>query len=949
MSSVRLLGPVEVWAGEERLVLGGPRQLALLGLLAVNANRAVSTDTFLQELWADQLSGRHALQMAVARLRQTLRRLEGDGEPVLRTVSGGYLLSLPRGALDVELFEALVLDGRRALEAREYARAGELLREALGLWRGPPLAELSYEEFAQPEIRRLEELRLSAIEASMDAGLGAGRHAELIGELEALVATHWTRERLAGQLMLALYRSSRQSEALEVYQRTRGELAGQLGLEPGPALKALQVQILEQAPALQATVDHTHGVPSAGAADGGANRVDRSDSRAPVLPLLANRTIGRGREIDAVHGLVVSSDARLITLTGPGGVGKTRLALAVAHAVKSFFSDGVCWVELAAVARPEDVAATILRALALTPRRGESPAEAVLSCLTNKRLLLVMDNFEHVLDAAVLVADLLAACPEIRILATSREPLRLGWEQQYSVPLLEAHAAVELFAARARAVAPGASIDRLVVGEICERLDRLPLAIELAAARTRMLSPPDILDRLRRRLPVTAEGPRNAPERQRTLRATIDWSYDLLSVEQRQLLARLAVFAGGCTLAAAQTVAKADLDALQALMDRSLIRREGNRYSMLVTIHDYALERLDHSGEGEDARLAHAQWLVELLEAQGLPHPGWPDARSRGVVASEEENFTAALEWASRTGRSEVLARLAGPLVGVWLTQGRLHEADRWMKLVLENQERYSGRLAAQVLSAAAVLARYRGEYDESVVLGQQALEHWREVGDKRAIGMTLLELAPSVSASAHAPRDRALWEQAIQFGRDNNLTEVLAGALVNLADLVLSNGSLSEGRALCEESLALSPPGSSAWDVAALNLAYIETVEGRPAEAEQLSSRALENALLRGDLLDTAFAAIALAWPLAQQGRLEFSARLLGAGLGFLQTAGLTPQWMDDASKAAVLDILHSQLDGETVEALIAEGRDRGLEVVASEALNDSGRRQEFAQTNDR
>ena len=338
----------------------------------------------------------------------------------------------------------------------------------------------------------------------------------------------------------------------------------------------------------------------------------------------------------------------------------------------------------------------------------------------------------------MLVADLLSACPGLRVLATSREPLRLGREQQYEVPLLSHQDAIELFRSSCSGRRPERERrPRPESGAICDRLDRLPLAIELAAARTYMFSPAEILDRLERRLPVTATGPRDYYTASARCKATLDWSYNLLNVEEQRLFARLSVFAGGCTLSAGQSVCGADLDTLQALLERSLVRRDGSRYSMLATIREYALELLAQSGEGEEIRGAHAQLLVELLETQGLPYPGWPDATSLAILEPEQENFTAALEWTSRTGRSESLARLAGPLVGVWFAEGRVHEADRWMKLVLVNREGYSGRLAAQIMSTGALVARTRGEYIERFEAGEKALEYWREVGDVRAIGMT--------------------------------------------------------------------------------------------------------------------------------------------------------------------------------------------------------------------
>jgi len=251
MAHYRILGPLEASVGERSLPTGGPTQLKLFAFLVLHANRAVSSDVLIDAVWGPSRSGAAKLQMAIARLRQTLRPLDRDGKPALLTVGGGYLLAMAPGMLDAEVLQERVHGGRCALAAGDHARAGELLRAALGLWRGPPLAELSYEDFAQPEIRRLEELRLEALQSRIEADLRLGLHAQLIGELESLLVQHRSRERLAGQLMLALYRSGRQGEALEIYQRTRAYLAQELGLEPGPALKAIQSQILQQTVPLQ--------------------------------------------------------------------------------------------------------------------------------------------------------------------------------------------------------------------------------------------------------------------------------------------------------------------------------------------------------------------------------------------------------------------------------------------------------------------------------------------------------------------------------------------------------------------------------------------------------------------------------------------------------------------------------------------------------------------------
>ena len=920
-----ILGPLEVAdEGGRGLVLGGRRQRSVLAILLLHANEVVARDRLMEELWSGRppASAATSLHAHVSRLRRAL----GEERRIV-TAGGGYLIRVADGELDRDRFERLVEEGAAAISRGDWELACGSVREALSLWRGPPLSDFRYDSFAQAEIARLEELHVGAVERRIEAELALGREAQVVGDLERLVREHPYRERLRGQLMLALYRTGRQADALAAYQAARRTLVQELGIEPSAELRELEQAILRHDPSLS---------PAAQAPPLAAGR----------LPVPATPFLGRARELAEITTLLRETDGRLLTLTGAGGSGKTRLALRAAHACAGEHRDGAWFAGFADVTDPELIAPAISHAIGLSDEPDLTPAQQLEGYLRDRELLLVLDNLEQLTPGVGVLGELLARAPGVRMLVTSREPLHLAGEQQYEVPVLDLGDAIELFTARTKTVAPNLAIDRESVAAVCERLDRLPLAIELAAARTKVLTPDEILDRLERRLPVTATGPRDAPHRQRTLQATIDWSYNLLNVEEQRLFARLSVFAGGGTLAAAQTVCGADLNTLQALVDRSLVRRDGSRYSMLVTIRDYALERLDQSGEGEESRTAHAQWLVELLEAQGLPQPWWPDAKSRAIVVPEQENFTAALEWASLTGRSEILARLAGPLVGVWVTQGRQHEADRWMKLVLENQKSYSGRLAAQVLSAAAIVARQRGESNKGLMLGQQALEYWREVGDARAIGMALLELDAPRNTSAQAPRERTALERAVQFARDNDLTEVLAAALDNLADLVISTGNLSEGRAFCEESLALSTAGSSARDIALLNLAHIETSEGRPAEAEQLIREALESALLRGDLLVAAFAAIGMAWPLAEQGQLEWSAHLLGAGLGFLQTAGAVTQWMHDECEAAVSNILHSQLDAENVEALLVEGRDRGLEAVANEALKASRRGREFAQT---
>jgi predicted ATPase len=591
------------------------------------------------------------------------------------------------------------------------------------------------------------------------------------------------------------------------------------------------------------------------------------------------------------------------------------------------YRDGAWFVSFADVTDPDLIASTICRALELADQPGVEPESRLKAWLSEREVLLVLDNLEQLADGTTVLGDLLVGCPGLVLLVTSREPLHLVGERQYDVPVLILAEAIELFATRAEAAAPRLSVPVDLARRICERLDCLPLAVELAAARAKAVSPAELLARLDTSLTLLTGGPRDAPQRQRTLRATIDWSYELLTHDEQQLFSRLAVFAGGWTLPAAAAICGAGIDAMQALVDRSLVRADGGRYWLPQTVREYALERFERTTEYDAVHQAHARWFVELVEHEGLAPPGWPHRPSQRAVAAEGENFRIALAWASAAGRFETMARLAAPLVGVWVVTGQLHEASRWMTLVLEHRDQYSGRLVAQVLSAAQGLARQRGEYGEAASLGEQALAIWEELGDRAAVGNELVSLGFIAVLRGDRVGGRAVLERAIGYARKNTLTDALPRALNNLGVLAIYEGKLAEARLLCEECVAVSAPASLLAGMALINLSYVATLSGRHADGGHLAGEALQAAIATGDRLTAASAAIHIAWPLAEQGELRQSSRLLGAGLAFLETSGADRDWMDEACEAAVRRILTDSLDPETANALLDEGLALSLE----------------------
>lgn len=679
---IGMLGPLEVCDGDGSAVfVAGLRLRTLLVALALSPGRLVSTARLVDAVWGDQppAGAVNALQALVSRLRRSLPEAHVESHPA------GYRLVIDPDWVDVTRFERLAATGRAALP-NDQDRAVQTLHEALDLWRGPALVDVADQEFFQTTIARLEELRLTTTEDAVEAGLRLGRGPELVDELTALALEHPLRERLVGALMRALSEAGRPAEALVMYERTRAALADELGTDPSPALSALHTAVLrgEVGPAPAPVADST----------GRTN-----------LPAALTSFVGR--DVDMAKVRELTGDYRLATLVGPGGSGKTRLAVEASRRLLDRMPDGVWLVELDRVTDGADVPSAVVAAMGLRDlsliERGDSDDPArLISALRSRTTLLVMDNCEHLIAAAAALADrLLAECPGLRILATSREPLGIMGEAVWSVEPLAlpgadaelgaadalSYDAVRLFVDRAGAARPGFTVTAHDVGavvRICRALDGMPLALELAAARLRTMTAVQLADRLDDRFRLLTSGGRTAARRHKTLRAVVDWSWELLDESEQVLLRRLAVFASGATLETAERVCAggpvdmADvLDLLTSLVDKSLVvagEDAVQRYRMLETIRAYGLERLDEAGERESVRRAHAKYFVELVETA---EPYLRRAEQLGWlrrIEGEHDNLHAAVRGTIAAGDAQTAVRLVAAAGWYWWLGG--HKAE---------------------------------------------------------------------------------------------------------------------------------------------------------------------------------------------------------------------------------------------------------------------------------
>jgi predicted ATPase/DNA-binding SARP family transcriptional activator len=1098
----RMLGPLEVRSGGETLALGGAKQRALLAILLLQPNHVVTRERLAELLWGDEPppTADHVIEVYVSQLR---RALEPAGAPykLLVRKPAGYVLQVEASDIDATQFTSLV-ESAKGLEPSE---AVAHLQRALEMWRGPALADFAGESFAVSEAARLNELRLYATEERIEAELKLGHHGRLIGELQGLVEQHPLRERLCGQLMLALYRSGRQAEASDVYQKTRERLVDELGMEPGPELQDLLKRILQQesglapaapaAPSLptgmvtflltdlegstrrwernptamqqameihdavlgrvinahagmqvesgregdsilaafrratdalacgveiqtslaaetwpegadlhirvaihtgeaelrgghyfgpalhrcgrllatghgdqvlltQATHDVVVDTLRGGMAlrDLGLHRLrdlerperifqvtgpglrsefpplNSLDPRRHNLPISPTRFIGREKELADISERLAAH--RMLTLVGPGGTGKTRLALQAAADNIDRFADGVWFVELASVREPDLVAQTVAEALGVREEPGRPLIKSVVDRCRERKFLLVLDNCEHLVHAVVQIVDkLLRDCPNVCVLATSRAQLRLNGETIVRVGPLEESEAVALFTERATSVSPGfrmtAQDDESAV-QICHRVQGIPLAIELAAGRAHMLTPAEILARLQESFSVLAGGSRSAEARHETLKAALDWSYRLLTEEEQRLLRLISVFAGGFTLGAAESV-NADvaegstLDLLGQLVDKSLVAPQESvggvtRYSVLETVRAYGRDRLVESGELAAAQMRHAEYFVRFALA-AHPELAGPNRRTwLHRLGDEVDNFRAIFEVQAVPAAMKL--ELAAGLDELWDARGEYSEGRARLEAALKAASRPTNT-RARALRAVGLMSWAQGDQiaaksytDQALALSRRLRDEEEEASSLQQLGQIAVQLGQFADARHHLEAALAI---AARTGSER--TQAVCEWRLGMADLFEKDFGSAGVHIKAGLDLARRQSDEEMIALSLLMLGYIELWNGHVDEARSKLLESLQMLSVHGSNRSIANLLQALAVVADEDGETERALTLGGATEALRSKIAMAPSSPLHHELGSRLEALRKRHTGSAAwESGLVLGRDEAI-----------------------
>ena len=775
---VALLGPVALVDGGRNVSIAGVKQRTLLALLALTPGEPVSADALVDELWVGGVPSdpTNALQARISAVRKV------TGVERVRSTAAGYVLDVPPDDVDACRFERLVEAGRHALGDGDHAIAAAQLEEAIDLWSGDvALADVPREGRSQLAAERLEDLLASAHEARIDADIALGQHERAATALRTLVARYPLRERLREQLMLALYRSGRQADALAAYQDARHVFADELGLDPGPALSALEGAILRHDPSLL---------------PGPAAR--------PTIPRPLTSFVGRTAELDGIAAAL--EDDRLVTVVGPGGVGKTRLATEVARRADV----AAWWVSLDSVDDGAGVLPTIAVALGIAE-------EQIDRWIGTQPMLLVLDNCEQVVDAvAAEVENLLGRTSRLRVLVTSREVLGIGGERLWPLAGLPAEDATALFEARAPATVGDAAL-----ASLCADLDGLPLAIELAAARTSVLSPAEIMSRLGNRFSILSQGGRTAVPRHQTLRALVDWSYELLFDDERRALAALSVFRNRFTMDDAEAVCSSMgldrddvVDLVGRLVAKSLVTADRGSLGLLVTIRDYAAERLDAFGLVLEVRRAHALHLVDIASALGPSLLSGDQLAAIDVLAARDDDLTAALDWCESVGEHDAAVALTAALGWYWYVRGVWWAARRRLESVLAQPggDPVARGISLGWLSHFALVTD--ADVDAALVAAREQHACGREAGDDVLQTRADVQFIRAHAMAGDTPGIVEPLEEATRLlvGRDEPFWAGMCRYFASVA--AVSAGRVEEAEPLIDEAVACFRRSGERWSL---------------------------------------------------------------------------------------------------------------------------------------
>ncbi len=807
--SVFTLGRLEAWLDDQPLSAFEYNKVrALLAYLAVEAGQPHTRASLCALLWPDlpENAARQNLSQALTHLRKVLGDKDAGAPFLLTTIQSVQLNPAESCEVDSAQFSALVTEAEAHVHRGWHlcSPCAQRLRQAIALYRGDFLAQFylsdsaPFEEWALLLRERLRQRMLSALERLAGYLEWRGAYEQAVEIARRQVELEPLSDESQRELMRFLALSEQKAAALLQYETLRRTLETELDLEPEPETTALYEKIRLGAP------------PEA------LRHFQPPLQRLPAPP---TEFIGRVADLQAVQALLVGS-ARLVTVTGSPGVGKTRLALEVARQLNDDFEEGACFVELAPVADPALVPTAVAQALDVKEQPGRTLVQALLAYLQPKHILLVLDNFEHVTEAAPFAASLLTAAPSLKLLVTSRSALRLRAEQQYALAPLAEGEAVQLFSERAQAARSSFSLgarDQEPIAALCRQLDNLPLGIELVAVRARTFSPGELLRQLERRLEGHGGGARDLPERQSSLRNAIAWSYVRLAEDERRLFATLGIFAGGCTAEAAQAVAQPAEAAfsrpvlllLEALVENSLLQAQitagETRFTMLETLREYALEQLEAQGETEAARQRHAEYFAGIAEL------------TRGRIANEQQNdwyarlsadldnLRTALRWTSEHGQHRTMLRISVPLYHFWWISGLVEEGLRWLEMALPYRAGGTLDLQAEALVNAGVLAYQRDDYTRAQTYLLEGLQVARQAGHKRLARGALANLGYLALVQGEFDKVETYLTEAVTVSQEIHEEGYSRFTLTVLADLQYRQGRFADSRDSYAQALQIN------------------------------------------------------------------------------------------------------------------------------------------------